>query len=98
MNQETHFYFLSKTYTHLSTKFLFIIFTYEYTARKSDLQIFVYLVKYLVIFIVLISEKFKASFYLVVTFVELPWLDCSVHHIKKTVKLKQNYHHTLVAQ
>jgi len=72
MNHETHFYFLSKTYTHLSTKFLFIIFTYEYTARKSDLQIFVYLVKYLVIFIVLISEKFKASFYLVVTFVELP--------------------------
>ena len=51
---------------------MIIIFIYRSAVRKSGQQIFVYLVKYLVIFFcVLTSEKFKARFLFVIKRLEL---------------------------
>ena len=61
----------------------FIIFIYRPTARKSGLQIFVHIVKYLVIFFwVLTSEKIEAKFLFVVKLLGLLY-DCGVHQVKK---------------
>jgi len=95
MNQENRFYFLSKTFYSPNRSFNHHhLLHIQATARKHCLQIFVCLVKYLLIFFcVLTSQKIEGSFFVVKL---LSY--CGMHQMKKTMNLKQNYHHNLVAQ
>jgi len=98
MNQETRFYFLSKTETYLPPNCFFIFFIYSLLLEKVVCKYLSNLLKYLTIFFrVLTSEIFEASFLFVVNLTFWSCYDGGLHQMKKIMaNLKQNNKHNLV--